>query len=108
MTENMSNGAKSLFHEDESADEDGGMEPVLVFGPGDQGLYDNRKHRCLWHSLSHTDFLDSLSFSSSKRKASKFLKPGAIPSIFSFWPDRQVVLHLVIVIGEGQNVENLL
>ena len=37
IAENSSNGAESLPHEDESADEDGGMEPVLVFGPGDQG-----------------------------------------------------------------------
>ena len=37
MTENMSDGAESLPREDESADEDGGMEPALVFGPGDQG-----------------------------------------------------------------------
>ena len=26
-----------MFRKDESADEDGGMEPALVFGPGDQG-----------------------------------------------------------------------
>ena len=35
--ENMSDSEESLPCEDESADEDGGMEPALVFGPGDQG-----------------------------------------------------------------------